>query len=227
MKNILNIIFIFLIAGLFFVVITKSGKEYQYNLIVDSLRQENIILDSENYQKDKLITRAEDRISYFELKEQTLERDKEILNSRIASLQAQISTISSQARDLSTDSVYSLLDEIYPTSEEKIYPFSPSQVKSIYITKIERDTLFEITSRFELLVANQECLLTVKDSIISQKDIQIVLYQDKVNIKDSIIFNKDEIINSLEKNIKRQRIQKICWKIGTVGAILAISIIAL
>jgi len=90
-----------------------------------------------------------------------------------------------EVANMSTDTIYRLLQEIYTAPDTlKLFRFSPSQIKSIYITKIEHDNLICSDSTYKLVVQNLEEQLSLKDSVISQKDLQVSVYKDKLDLKD-------------------------------------------
>jgi len=117
---------------------------------------------------------------------------------------------------------------VYPTGEvDKPYPFSAGQITSIYITKIEHDTLLVLSSVLFARIANQEEQLANKDSvifvsngIISTQDTIIADYRI-ITLNDSVIIRLQE--SKLQKSNNRIRL----WKISTFSAIGIAVLIAL
>lgn len=226
-----------------FVLILKSGCKRDTE--TEELREANSVLVKEGQKLTQTLKESESKVSQFEQKSAELIKENQKLKARIASLESQRRTMGTEVASMSTDTIYALLQEIYTTpaldywgtadmsvditaqDTQKLYKFTPTQIKSIYLTRIEQMSLLRSDSNYVVLVQNLEKQLTFKDSVISQKDVQIIIYKDKLDLKEGIIINKDDIIKYQEAEIKYQKRTKFFWQLGALGAGVVAVLVAL
>ena len=208
------------------ILISKNCREHQIATEIDSLNFNNVFLEQQNLKKDLLIKESELIIEDLASRGFDLERENSYLRVQIALTDSRRQTISSRVDTTPADTIYRVLCETYKDTSEKRFPFGSGQIKSIYITKLDHDILLESDSLLRKQVFVKDIQLELKDSIIAQKDTIISVYKERVKIREAVISNNRQIIDLLEEEVHKHQRNELYWKIGAVGiAVLAVIVI--
>jgi hypothetical protein len=222
--KIFNIVFVLGVIGILVAIIWLGQKE---TATVHDLRAQNdslLRLNSKYYanitEKTELITAEKLKTEFFKEKSELLARTSDSLKSEISSIQAHRETISAVVDSTPTGDIYSILGTVlYPdSSRKKPYCFSEKQIRGIYLTKLDHDTLEVLVSLLDLRIANCETQLANKDSIIIGQE-RIISTQDTIISDYEFIVENDSIIMSnKDKEISATRKKLRYWQLGAVGA---------
>jgi len=217
--KIFNILFVAAVITIAFFVV-RTG--YVESAEVIELKAINVRLNADITLNQQNISAEKLKREFFQEKAESLEKKNDSLKVSISALRDSYDDIGENVGKIPKDSIYSLLDaHVYPTGEvDKPYPFSAGQITSIYITKIEHDTLLVLSSVLFARIANQEEQLANKDSVIFVSN-GIISTQDTIIADYRIITLNDSVIIRLqESKLQKSKSEKRIWQIGAGVATL-------
>ena len=116
-----------------------------------------------------------------------------------------------------------LVDEAYPYPGHLKYPFNEPQVKGIHLTFLEKIKLDKMNLNLLSQINEKDYQLEVKDTVVYEQAEALMLMAESRLDLDSVIINKDEIIEIQDEQIKKQKRSKTIWQIlsGVILGLLA------
>jgi hypothetical protein len=189
---------------------------------VAGLNVRNDILRQGISKRDSLIIQKDGRIA--ELKDSILISVRKLtkLKSDYSYLKAEYESLSDDLLVIPVDSSYDfLVNEAYPYEGHRKYPFNEPQVKGIHLTYLENISLVDMKGNLIDQINELGSQLQVKDMIVDEQDIQLMLMKQTHQDLDSIVDNKDEVIEVKDKQIKKERRNKTIWQ-TTMGVLIVV-----
>jgi hypothetical protein len=146
-------------------------------------------------------------------------KDKKIQKQlkEISYLQDTLKSTLNYIATIPPDSSYKYIDNRVVATSEKKYPFDSTQVKAIHYNFMERDGLFVLNTRLNLVVGDLRQLSYIKDNqIIQLKDLNLVYTQ-----KGDLLKRENDAyqirIEGLDKTVKQQKFLKTLSNGTVVG----------
>jgi len=156
------------------------------------------------------------------------DRKIEIQSKEISRLRGELTAALEETKKVTADSSYKYINERIPPIAELKYPFDSLQVKKIYYTFLERDGLFIINGKLDVLVNSLGQSSILKDFQIKDlKSLNNVYISEKDILKRENEAYQIEI-TGLDKNIKKQKLFKTLSNgtaIGLAGYIIVNALI--
>ena len=211
---------------LFIFSISRSGcdrnKMEQMVERITGLNVRNDILQEDIKKRDSLMVAKDLRI-------QALRDSISVYQKKVNNLQADYAVLESDKRDLANkllkvpvDTSYRFLTEVaYPYPGEPKYPFNEPQVRGIHLTYLQNKSFEDLNSNLLAQVKEMDIQLSVKDTIVTEQVKKMSLMKESHIDLEKIINNKDSVITTKDKQIKKVKSKKTFWQI-TVGVILVV-----
>jgi hypothetical protein len=191
---------------------------------ITGLNVRNDILMEDVRQRDSLLLQNERRV-------QGLLDSLSASELRFADLQTDYGRLEDDYEDLSdsllkipADTSYQfLIKEAYPYPGHLKYPFNEPQVKGIHLTYLEKQSLGDMNLNLLAQLDEKEVQLELKDTVVMEKTAEIMLMKSNRQDLDSIIINKDEIIDVKDEQIQRVKRNRTFIEIaaGVIIVVLA------
>lgn len=191
---------------------------------ITGLDIENDILMGDVKQRDSLLMARDLRIA--ELQDSlwtSIMRGDDIAHDYTV-LEAEFQRLSDSLHIIPVDTSYKfLVDEAYPYPGHLKYPFNEPQVKGIHLTFLEKIKLDEMNLNLLTQINEKDYQLEVKDTIVYEQAEALMMMSESRMDLDSVIINKDEIIEIQDEQIKKQKRGKTIWQIlsGVILGLLA------
>jgi len=185
-----------------------------------------------NIQNDILQADVKERDSLLLLKDQRIEELRDSLGASVmraddleydySVLQAEFQSLSDSLLTIPADTSYDfLVTEAYPYPGHLKYPFNEPQVKGIHLTFLENIKLDEINTNLLSQIDEKDYQLDLKDTVLyEQKSAMLLMEESRLDL-DSVIINKDQIIDIQDEQINKKQRGKTFWQIVS-GVFLAI-----
>lgn len=227
----LKTITLILIVCVFLVSLVRHGCDRQriedmvqritgLNVRNDLLMQDIIERDSILYEKEARIIELKDSLS-------ASEEAVQVLQSDYSHLEAIYEDLSDSLLTIPADTSYAfLVNEAYPYPGHLKYPFNEPQVKGIHLTYLEHKSMASMNENLLAQLDEMQYQLDVKDTIAGEQAEEIILMSKTRGDLDSIIINKDEIIQIQDKQITKQRRGKRVWQVATGVVIIILTAFA-
>lgn len=190
-----------------------TGLDIRNDILMEGVMERDSLLIA----KDLLIENLDRQLTLSEGRVERLEVDYGYLEDEFKNLSDSLLTIPA-------DSSYDyLVDEAYPYPGHLEYPFNAPQVKGIHLTFLENIKLDEMNLNLLTQIDEKDLQLNTKDTIVYEQAMSIELMEESRVDLDSIILNKDEIIEIQDEQIHKAKRGKTFWQIvgGAVIAVLA------
>jgi hypothetical protein len=167
--------------------------------------------------RDLRIDELKDSLGASIMREDDLEYD-------YTALEADYEHLSDSLLTIPADTSYQfLVDEAYPYPGHLKYPFNEPQVKGIHLTFLENIKLDEMNFNLLTQIDEKDYQLDVKDAVVYEQSMSMMLMTESREDLDSVIVNKDEVIEVQAEQIKKKSRGKTFWQVvsGTILVILA------
>ena len=192
---------------------------------ITGLNIRNDILMQDVAERDSLLVLSELRID--ELKDSlgasVVKADK--LAAEYGHLKEDYDDLSDSLLIIPVDTSYKfLVDEAYPYPGHLEYPFNGPQVKAIHLTFLEKIMLDEMNFNLLSQIDEKDYQLEVKDTIVYEQAEAMSLMSESREALDSVIVNKDEVIEIQDEQINKVKRRKTVWQVigGAVIIVLAV-----
>lgn len=189
---------------------------------ITGLNVRNDILFEDVQERDSLLIARDLRIE--ELKDSLGASDMRVgdLEYDYSVLEAEYEHLSDSLLLVPVDTSYQfLVDEAYPYPGHLKYPFNEPQVKGIHLTFLEKIKLDEMNFNLLTQIDERDYQLDVKDTVVYEQAMSMKMMAESRVDLDSIIVNKDEVIEIQAEQIKKKSRGKTFWQVAT-GVILVI-----
>lgn len=185
------------------------------------------IVEGEKHRLDSLVTLH--KATIIQLDKEIAKRDSKIAKDQrdLKALQDSLKTVQDNTIHVTADSSYRYIQLRIPFITELNYRFDSAQVKSIHYTFIERDGLFTLNNKKDLLIKDLNLSSYVKDNQIVELKSLGNVYISKYKILETEKTAQTVQIEGLNKAVKQQRRQKTILEAVTVGAVAIIVVKAL
>ena len=188
------------------------------NVRNDILQQDVKARDSLMVKKDLRIQRLQDSIASSQNRSISLE-------GKYGHLKSEYDKLADILLKIPTDKSYKfLVEEAYPYEGQMKYPFNEPQVKGIHKTFLQKESLEDMNGNLLVQLIEKDVQLVLKDTTVYEyKESMMVMENNRQNL-DSIIINKDELIEIKDKQIKKEHRRKRFWQIagGVIVVVLAV-----
>jgi hypothetical protein len=185
-----------------------------------------------NVRNDILFEDVKERDSLLVAKELRIQELKDSLGAsemRIDDLEYDYTVLKAEYEDLSDSllripadtSYHFLVNEAYPYPGHLKYPFNEPQVKGMHLTFLENIKLDEMNLNLLTQIDERDYLLEVKDTVVYEQAMSMKMMAESRVDLDSIILNKDEIIDIQDEQINKKQRGKTFWQVVS-GVFLAI-----
>jgi hypothetical protein len=185
--------------------LTNSNRELRENISVRDREIEN---------KKNMVAILQDSIKI--VREQLSKKQAEF-----AHLDAIYGTLQEET-NMPPDESYALLnDEIYPFSGDKVYPFNIQQVQNIHLTFLQWRQRGYMIDNLQGQVGYYEKEVGLCSSVNRELKGTISIMQENRSDMETMIVNKDMLIQTHRQEVVKQRRQKTLWQVATglaVGA---------
>ena len=101
------------------------------------------------------------------------------------------------------------------------YPFNEPQVKGFHLTFLEKESLYDMNQNLLTQIDEKDYQLEVKDTVVYEQAMSMMIMAESRQDLDSIIINKDETIKIQDEQIKKKSRGKTFWQV-TTGVILVV-----
>lgn len=184
----------------------------------------NDILMEDVKERDSLLIASELRVQELaDSLSESLERE-EVLEADYSYLEGEYESLSDSLLRIPADTSYKfLVDEAYPYPGEMKYPFNEPQVKGIHLTFLEKIKLDKMNHNLLDQILEKNNQLVLKSAVVEEKTMSMALMAESRQDLDSIIINKDEVIELQDEQIHKAKRSKTIWQIigGAIIAVLA------
>lgn len=192
---------------------------------ITGLNVRNDILMEDVAERDSLLVLSELRIDELtdSLGASVVKADK--LAAEYGYLKDDYNDLSDSLLRIPADTSYKfLVDEAYPYPGHLKYPFNEPQVKAIHLTFLEKIMLDEMNFNLLSQIDEKDYQLETKDTIVYEQAEAMVLMSESRVALDSIIVNKDEVIEVMDEQINKANRRKTVWQIvgGAIIVVLAV-----
>ena len=191
---------------------------------VTGLNVKNDILFQDVQDRDSLLLARNNRIIVLQDSLGASITEVDDLEYDYTVLEADYESLSVSVPEIQVDTSYQfLVDEAYPYPGHLKYPFNEPQVKAIHRTFLEKIKLDEMNLNLLTQIDEKDYQLDVKDTVVyEQAEAMTLMAESRVDL-DSIIINKDEVIEIQAEQIKKKDRGKTFWQVvsGTILVILA------
>ena len=190
-----------------------TGLDIQNDILMEDVKERDSLLIA----RDLRIAELKDSLGASVMRADDIAYDYTVLEAEFQRLSDSLLTIP-------VDTSYKfLVDEAYPYPGHLRYPFNEPQVKGIHKTFLEKIKLDEMNFNLLTQIEEKDYQLEVKDTVVyEQAEALAVMAESRMDL-DSIIVNKDEIIEIQDEQIKKQKRGKTFWQIlsGVILGLLA------
>jgi hypothetical protein len=166
------------------------------NVQNDILKKTNNQLAVKIENKDSIIARKSFQVDSIANK---LERS----NQRIWYWKNKYIEIDDKLKDIPYDSSYKFTQQIYNYPGEKIYLYNGLQVNGIHRTWLQKKNIETQLTDFEMSLHDCQNQIALMEDVNKTMDEKFALKESQLMNTNSIIENKDEEINLLQKHLKR------------------------
>jgi len=190
-----------------------TGLDIRNDILMEDVKERDSLLVA----KDLLIENLDRQLTLSEGRVERLEVDYGYLESEFQHL-------SDSLLRIPADTSYQfLVDEAYPYPGHLKYPFNEPQVKGIHLTFLENIKLDEMNLNLLTQIDEKDYQLETKDTIVYEQAMSMMLMAESRVDLDSIIINKDEVIEIQYEQIHKAKRGKTIWQIvgGAIIAVLA------
>ena len=188
-----------------------TGLNVRNDLLFEDVKERDSLLIA----KDLLIENLDRQLTLSEVRVENLRSDYDYLESEFEHLSDSLLTIPADT------SYQFLVDEAYPYPGHLKYPFNEPQVKGIHLTFLENIQLDEMNLNLLTQIDEKDYQLDTKDTIVyEQAEAMMLMAESRVDL-DSIIINKDEVIEIQDEQINKVKKGRTFWQIAT-GVILGL-----
>ena len=165
--------------------------------------------------KDIRIQELKDSLGASEMRADDLAFDYGVLEAEFKSLADSLLTIPADT------SYQFLVDEAYPYPGHLKYPFNEPQVKGIHKTYLEHIWLDEMNLNLLTQIDEKDIQLAMKDAVVYEQEETMMMMAESRMSLDSIIMNKDEVIEVQDEQISKVKKGRTFWQIAA-GVILGL-----
>jgi len=188
-----------------------TGLDVKNDILMRDVEERDSLLIA----KDQRILELQDSLGASDMRVGDLEYDYDELAAELAHL-------SDSLLRIPADTSYEfLVDEAYPYPGHLKYPFNEPQVKGIHLTFLENIKLDEINLNLLTQINERDYQLELKDTVVYEQAEAIMLMAESRLSLDSIIINKDEVIELQDEQITKVKRSRTIWQI-LLGAIITV-----
>jgi len=188
-----------------------TGLNVRNDLLFEDVKERDSLLVA----RDLKIQELKDSLGASVMRADDLEHDYTVL-------EAEFNDLSDSLLTIPADTSYRfLVDEAYPYPGHLKYPFNEPQVKGIHLTFLEKIKLDEMNLNLLSQIDEKDYQLEVKDTVVYEQAEAMMLMAESRKDLDSIILNKDEIIEVQDEQIHKKQRGKTFWQVVS-GVLLAI-----
>lgn len=212
------------LAGLF--IWSTANMRAKLSTVRSKLASTEVMLDIVSKEKFRLDSLEKVyKASIAQLDVIIVEQDKRITkaNKAIGLLQDSLNTVKDNTTHVTADSSYNYIGLRIPPVAELKYRFDSVQVKGIHYNFIERDGLFILNNKKDLVIKDLSLSSYTKDNQINELKKLNYVYISKEAIllkeKESLVVE----IKGLNKTVRQQKFQKLVSEgalIGIVGVVI-------
>lgn len=190
-----------------------TGLDIRNDILMQDVKKRDSLL----LEKDLRIQELNDSLGSSIAKAEELEADYGLLEAEYEQLSDSLLTIPADT------SYQFLVAEAYPYPGHAKYPFNEPQVKGIHRTFLEKIMLDEMNLNLLTQINEKDYQLEMKDTIVYEQAEAMMLMAESREDLDSIIINKDEIIEVQDEQIKKAKRGRTIWQIvgGAIIVVLA------
>jgi hypothetical protein len=188
-----------------------TGLNVRNDILMEDVKERDSLLIA----KDHRIIELQDSLGASDMRVGDLEYDYD-------ALEAEYDHLSDSLLTIPVDTSYEfLVDEAYPYPGHLRYPFNEPQVKGIHLTFLENIQLDEMNLNLLTQIDERDYQLDVKDTVVYEQAEAMMLMAESRESLDSIIINKDEVIEIQDEQIDKVKKSRTFWQIAT-GVILGL-----
>lgn len=188
-----------------------TGLNLRNDILMEDVKERDSLLIA----KDLRIQELADSVEASLMRVDDLEHD-------YSALEDDYEHLSDSLLRIPADTSYRyLVDEAYPYPGHLKYPFNEPQVKGIHLTFLEKIMLDSMNLNLLTQINEKDTQLATKDEIVYEKSMSMALMAESRMDLDSIIVNKDEVIEIQDEQVKKAKRGKTIWQI-IAGAILVV-----
>jgi hypothetical protein len=188
-----------------------TGLNVRNDILFEDVKERDSLLIA----RDLRIAELQDSLGASDMRVGDLEYDYSVL-------EAEYDHLSDSLLRIPADTSYQfLVDEAYPYSGHLKYPFNEPQVKGIHLTFLENIKLDEMNFNLLTQIDERDYQLELKDTVVYEQTEAMMLMVESRQDLDSIIINKDEVIEVQDKQIDKMKKGKTIWQIAA-GVILGL-----
>jgi hypothetical protein len=181
---------------------------------ITGLNIQNDLLFEDIKRRDTLLIAKDERIKALKDSLNTSEGRIRGLTRVYVDLEEEYRSLSDSLLTVPVDTSYTFLTEqAYPHEGKGRYPFNEPQVKGIHLTFLEKIKLDKINLNLLSQITEKDYQLDLKDTVVSEQSETIMLMAETRQDLDSIIFNKDEIIEIQGEQIHKKQKGKTFWQV--------------
>lgn len=188
-----------------------TGLNVRNDLLFEDVKERDSLLLAQ----DLRIVELQDSLGASEMRIGDLVYDYNVLEADYKGLSDSIDSIPPDT------SYHFLVNEAYPYPGHLKYPFNEPQVKGIHQTFLEKIQGDKINRNLLAQINEKNYQLYVKDTVVYEQGHQLKLMAESRKDLDSIIVNKDEVIDIQDEQIKKKQRGKTVWQVVS-GVFLAI-----
>lgn len=188
-----------------------TGLNVRNDILFEDVKERDSLLIA----KDLRIQELKDSLETSEVRVGDLEYDYSVLETDFEHLSDSLLRIPADT------SYHFLVNEAYPYPGHLKYPFNEPQVKAIHLTFLEKIKLDEMNFNLLTQIDERDYQLELKGAVVYEQAESMMMMAESREDLDSIIINKDEIIEVQDEQIKKKQRGKTFWQV-TTGVILAI-----
>ena len=194
-----------------------TGLDIQNDILMEDVKDRDSLIIS----RDLRIEELKDSLGASIMRADDIAYDYTVLEAEFQRLYDSLLTIPA-------DTSYKfLVDEAYPYPGHLKYPFNEPQVKGIHLTFLENIELDKMNLNLLTQIDEKDYQLDVKDTVVyEQAEAMELMAESRVDL-DSIIINKDEIIEIQDEQINKKQRGKTFWQVISgilLGIIAALAV---
>jgi hypothetical protein len=190
---------------------------------ITGLNVRNDILMEDVKERDDLLIAQEERIEDLNNQLSLSQGREERMQYDYGQLETEYEHLSDSLLRIPGDTSYRfLVEEAYPYPGHLKYPFNEPQVKGIHLSFLENIKLDEMNLNLLTQIDEKDYQLEVKDAVVYEQSMSMVLMKGSRADLDSIIVNKDEVIEVQAEQIKKKSRGKTFWQVVS-GVILVLA----
>lgn len=118
---------------------------------------------------------------------------------------------------------YNYLNIVYPTEQQKEFPFADNQVENLYKTHLDKNYFQNRSELLDVIVVQQDSVVDNLNRVTQELTNELTNCDQQQDVLQHQLDNKQHIIDNKNEEIKKRKIGGIIWK-GVSAALLLLLI---